>query len=255
MGTNTIRAVVIDDEEKGRRNLKDFLKRYCPNVLIIGEADSAKTGTKLISDSDPELVFLDIEMPGGSGFDLLRSMDSQAFEVIFVTAYDQYGIQAIKFCAIDYLLKPINYLELQGSVNKAAQRIKEKQGNSRLLQLIRNIEAPNQEKRLALPTQQSVEFVEINSIVRCQSDNNYTEFHLANGQKYLVCKTLKEYEEILEEYGFFRPHQSHLINIRFLASYVKSDGGALVMKDGAQVPVSRFKKSEVKQLMSSTFLT
>nr|WP_321412082.1 LytTR family DNA-binding domain-containing protein [uncultured Carboxylicivirga sp.] len=244
-----IKAVIVDDEENGRVNLREILKRYCPSIHIVGEAYSVQSAAELISEKQPNLVFLDIEMPGGNGFELLKALGHQEFEVIFVTAYDHYGIQAIKFSALDYILKPINYLELIEAVNKVEQRLIEKNGNKRLVNLIDNIGSSPRGKRLALPTQNSVEFVEVETIIRCQSDNNYTEFYLNDKRKLMVCKTLKDYEEILQEYGFFRPHQSHLINTRFLESYVKSNGGVLVMKDGVQIPVSRFKKNELKAIL------
>jgi len=246
---NTINAIIVDDEENGRVNLNEILKRYCPSIHIIGEAFSIQSAAELISVKQPNLVFLDIEMPDGNGFDLLKVLSHQDFEVVFVTAYDHYGIQAIKFSALDYILKPINYLELIEAVAKVEQRLAEKHDNRRLGNLIGNMSSSLKDKRLALPTQNSVEFVEVDTIIRCQSDNNYTEFHFNNGRNLLVCKTLKDYEETLAEYGFFRPHQSHLINIKYLVSYIKSDGGVLVMKDGVQVPVSRFKKNEVKALL------
>lgn len=241
-----IKSVIVDDEENGRSNLKEVLKRYCPDVFILSEAASAQEGALIVTQKQPDLVFLDIEMPGGSGFEMLRLLKSREFEVIFITAYDQYGIQAIKFSAIDYILKPINYLDLIEAVNKVQKRLFEKKGNKRLLNLVQNMESAQNDKRLALPTQNSVEFIEVNSIIRCQADNNYTEFHLLGDRKLLVCKTLKEYEEILTDFGFFRPHQSHLINMRYLMSYIKSDGGTLVMRDEVHIPVSRFKKNELK---------
>ncbi len=250
----TIRAVVVDDELNGRKNIVDSLARYCPDVDIIGEANSAISGVELVAKKRPDLVFLDIEMPGGNGFELLKLLSQRDFEVVFVTAYDKYGIQAIKFCAIDYLLKPLNYLDLIAAVNKVADRVSKKQDNIRLMQFVQNMERQTKEKRIALPTMHNVEFVVVDTIIRCQSDNNYTEFYLSDGRKVMVCKTLKEYEDILTDLGFFRPHQSHLINLNYLSAFIKNDGGALKMKDGTLVPVSRFKKNEVKSLFSKTFL-
>ena len=240
-----IKAILVDDEPKSRNNLHDLLQEYCQQVEIVGEAASATEALKLIKQQEPELIFLDIEMPGGSGFDLLKSLNDQNFEVIFVTAFDQYGIQAVKFCAIDYILKPIDIFELSKAVEKAQAQILRKKENRRLVELIANIDRPEDEKRIALPLADKIEFIVVNQIVRLEADGNYTRISMDCKKEYLVCKTLKEYQEILEHHNFLRTHQSHLINCRKIAAYIKTDGGYIAMTDGSSVPISRQKRDEV----------
>jgi two-component system LytT family response regulator len=241
----SIKCIIVDDEPKSRRNLSDLISEYCKQVEIVGEAASAAEALKLLKQVKPDLLFLDIEMPGGSGFDLLKSLNDQQFEVIFVTAFDKYGIQAIKFCAVDYLLKPIDIFELSKAVEKAEEQIHRKKENQRLTELVANIDRPDEEKRLALPLADKIEFVVINRIVRMEADGNYTRIFLDNNKNYMVCKTLKEYQEILDPYDFLRTHQSHLINCKKIAAYVKTDGGYILMDDGGNVPISRQRREEV----------
>ncbi|MBN1767413.1 MAG: response regulator transcription factor [Prolixibacteraceae bacterium] len=245
----SIKCIIVDDEPKSRRNLRDLLNEYCTQVEIVGEAASAAETLKLLKKVQPDLLFLDIEMPGGSGFDLLKSINEQQFEVVFVTAFDKYGIQAIKFCAIDYLLKPIDIFELSKAVDKATDQINRKIENRRLAELVANIDRPDDEKRLALPLADKVEFVMINRIVRMEADGNYTHIYMDDKKAYMVCKTLKEYQEILVSYDFLRTHQSHLINCRKIAAYVKIDGGYILMDDGGNVPISRQRREEVLKLL------
>lgn len=240
-----IKAIVVDDEPKSRKNLRDLLKEYCKQVHIVGEASSATEALKLIKEDQPDLVFLDIEMPGGNGFDLLKSVHNKQFEVIFVTAFDKYGIQAVKCCAIDYLLKPIDIFELSKAVEKAVLQIGMKNENKRLLEFVANMDRPDDEKRLAIPLADKIEFVAINRIVRLEADGNYTRFFIDGKTEFLVCRTLKDYQDILEPYGFIRTHQSHLINSKKISAFVKSDGGYIVMAGGSNVPISRQKREDV----------
>ncbi|MGQ8337403.1 LytR/AlgR family response regulator transcription factor [Sunxiuqinia sp. A32] len=248
----SIKSIIVDDEPKSRSNLRDLLSEYCKQVQIVGEAASAIEALKLVKQVNPDIVFLDIEMPGGSGFDLLKSLNDQQFEVVFVTAFDKYGIQAVKFCAIDYLLKPIDIFELSKAVEKASIQINRKKENQRLAELVANIDRPDEEKRLALPLADKIEFVVINHIVRIEADGNYTRIFIEGSKEYLVCKTLKEYHEILEPYGFIRTHQSHLINCRKISAYVKTDGGYILLDGGGNVPISRQKKEEVLKKIINT---
>jgi two-component system LytT family response regulator len=241
-----LKAILIDDELKSRDNLRQLLLTYCPNVAIIAEAGSAVEALQLIRELNPDLVFLDIEMGEVSGFDLLKLLNGQQnFEVIFVTAFDKYGIQAVKACAIDYLLKPINILELSNAVEKAIIQINPKKENERLKELVANIDRGDDEQKIAIPLSDKIEFLAINKIIRLEAEGNYTHIYLDNKKQYLVCKTLKEYQELLENHNFIRTHQSHLINFRRISAYVKTDGGYIAMEDGSQVPISRQKKDEV----------
>ena len=241
----TLKWIIVDDEPKSRSNLHDLLQEYCPQVGFAGEAASATEALKLIKLKEPDLIFLDIEMPGGSGFDLLKSLNNQNFEVIFVTAFDKYGIQAVKFCAIDYILKPIDIFELSKAVEKAQLQIQRKKENLRLVELVANIDRKEDEKRIALPMADKIEFIAINQIIRLEADNNYTRIFLEGKREYLVCKTLKDYQEVLEPHQFLRTHQSHLINCRKISAYIKTDGGYIAMSDGSSVPISRQRRDEV----------
>jgi len=194
-----IRAIIIDDEQNNIDNLRKLLQNYCPDLTIVDEALNADDAEKIIPEQKPDIVFLDVQLPGKSGFDILKSLPSYSFEIIFVTAFDKYGIQAIKFSAIDYILKPINIEELKMAVSKATEKIKQKKQNlqlENLLQLLKH----NQEKedhRIALPVMKEIRFVKTQDIVRCESSNNYTTFYLVNDEKLTVSKPIYEYEELL----------------------------------------------------------
>jgi two-component system LytT family response regulator len=241
-----IKSIIVDDESKSRNNLKQLLSEYCPAVEVIAEADSAANALILIAELQPDLLFLDIEMGELSGFDLLKLLNGkQTFELIFVTAYDNYGIQAVKACAIDYLLKPINILELSNAVDQAIKQIGPKRENERLKELVANIDRKDDEQKIAVPLADKIEFIAVSKIVRLEAEGNYTHFYLDGQKHFLVCKTLKEYQELLESHQFIRSHQSHLINYRKIAAYIKTDGGYIAMEDGSRVPISRQKREEV----------
>jgi two-component system LytT family response regulator len=246
-----IQAVIIDDEKNNIDNLSGLLQQYCSQVHIAGVAMSADEGAALIRTLNPNLVFLDIQMPGKSGFQMLEELPDLSFEIILITAFDQYGIQAIKFSAVDYLLKPLNIDELKAAVQKAEKRLNEKMQNrelENLLQLIRNREEKAAHK-LALPTVKETRFVHPNEIVRCESSNAYTTFYLLNKEKIVVSKPIYEYEELLADFGFIRCHQSHLVNRTYIRSWVKEDGGYLMLDNGDEVPVSRSKKDNITQAL------
>jgi two-component system LytT family response regulator len=241
-----ISTILIDDEARSRQNLRQLLGEYCPDIDIIAEASSATEALALIGRHQPDLLFLDIEMGELSGFDLLRMLQTpQTFELIFVTAFDRYGIQAVKACAIDYLLKPINIVELCNAVNKASRQIGPKKENEKLRELMANIDRRDEDQRIAVPLADKIEFIPVSKILRLEAEGNYTHFYLDEGKHHLVCRTLKEYQELLERHQFIRTHQSHLINFKKIAAYVKKDGGYISMEDGSTVPISRQKKDEV----------
>jgi two-component system LytT family response regulator len=247
----SIRALIVDDELNNRENLQALLSEYCKNVEVVGLADSVDSAFRIIQSLKPDLVFLDIKMPEKDGFKLLESLNKIHFEVIIVTAYNQYAIQAIKFCAIDYLLKPIDIIELSNAVDHVSQRLDQKQENERLKELIGHLNNKNSSSKIGLASQNRVDFVEIARIVRCEADNNYTHVFLENREKMLISKTLKEFEELLKDHGFIRLHQSHLINSAYIKSYQKSDGGYITMNDGTTIPISRTKKNEIIALIKS----
>lgn len=246
-----ITAVLIDDEMNNVDNLHQLLRRHCPEVQVLATALNAEEGRQIILEHQPELVLLDIEMPGKNGFDLLRSLPQYDFEVIFVTAYDQYGIQAVKFAAIDYILKPINPDELQIAINKVIAKNRSKKHNLQLENFIRIFQQQKEDQRIALPTQKETRFIATGDIIRCESFNNYTSFILVNSEKIMVSKPIYEYEELLGNYGFIRCHQSHLVNKKYIKSLKKEDGGYLLMENGEQIPVSRAKKDFVSDALKN----
>lgn len=240
-----IRAIIVEDEKSNRENLAKILAEYCSSVEIVALCSSAVEGRKAISELQPDLVFLDIEMPGGNGFSMLESLTQIDFEVIFVTAFDHYGIKAVKFCALDYLLKPIDLLELTQAVEKVEQRLAEKSENLRMKTMLSNQKSKLANPKIAIPLSDKIEFVEISSIVRCEGDGNYTNFFLKNGDRIIASKTLKEFDELLSDYNFLRVHQSHLINLNEVKSYIKTDGGYIKMKDDSTVSIARLRREMV----------
>jgi len=244
-----IRAILIDDEPNNLQNLKTLLATYCSEVTVIGEAASARQGIELINLLNPELVFLDIEMPGQSGFDLLAKLQNIRFEVIFVTAYNNYALKAIKFNALDYILKPIDIEELVVAADHARQRLSDKSQLEFTRLAFQNLQLPRKNKRIALASTDKIEFFDVGSIICCLGENNYTRFFFDDGESRLVSRPLSEYEDLLAEFDFIRVHKSHLVNGTKISSFVKKDGGYLVTTDGYSIPVSRRKKDELLDRM------
>lgn len=247
-----MKAIIIDDEPANVNNLRTLLTKYCEQVDVIGSANSNSEAMLLFEVDKPELVFLDIQLDNDTGFNLLNLLPKRDFEVIFVTAFDSYGIQAIKFAALDYLLKPIDIDELVAAVEKAEAKLKDKQYTKQLDFLINHIKKDSLVPlKIALPLQKEIKYVLVKSIVRCEAEGTYTFFHLDNGEKILVSKVLKEYADLLENNGFIRTHQSHLVNLSFVSSWLKEDGGMLLMENGKKIPVSRPQKDRVKSALVS----
>lgn len=234
-------ALIIDDEKNGRENLSGLIKSHCPQIKMVGEANSVTQAIREIQEKQPQLIFLDIEMPGGNGFQLLEHFKDFPFEVIFVTAYDNYAIKAIRFSASDYILKPINLNELIAAIDKVSQRISNQDENQRIRQLYQNTLHPANPK-IGLPTVDRVEFVEVKSIIRCQGESNYTHLYFTDKKPLLVAKSLIEFEELLAEYGFIRIHKTHLVNLHHVCSFTKNDGGILNLSNGDSVCISRRRK-------------
>ena len=244
-----IRSIIIDDERHSRATLRNLLAEYCNNVVIVGEAEGYKSGVEMIREHNPDLIFLDIQMPDGNGFRVLEDTRDMDFEVIFTTAYDSFAIKAFKYSALDYLLKPIDALELQNSVDKVNES-KTTDTNPGIEMLLKSIQEKKSPDKLVLSTFEGMHVVNINEIIRCQSDDYYTRFFFLDSKEILVSKTLKEYEQILTEHNFIRPHKSHLINVSYIKSYIKTDGGHIILTDGSQIPVSRRKKEMVLQILN-----
>lgn len=236
-----IKVIIIDDEKKNLEYLKNLIVDNFADIHVAGTAQSAIEGFKIINSLKPDLVFLDIQMPGGSGFEFLESLTEINFEVIFVTAFDRYALNAIKFSALDYLLKPVNKADLEVAINKARLKASQKAENLRLRNLIDN-SSRSKPRRLALASSGRIEFIPVEEILRCQGESNYTRFFLSGKKEMLVSQTLGDYESMLRELGFFRVHQSHLVNLEHVESFIRGDGGYLLMKDKSTVPVSKSKR-------------
>jgi len=238
-----LNAVVIDDENNALEVLEIQLTRFCKDVNVVTTCKGGEKGIAAIKKFRPDVVFLDIEMPHVNGFDVIKATEGYHYEVIFTTAYDQFAIRAFKFSALDYLLKPIDIIELQTAV----ERVKSKKGEYNLAQKIQalsqQLHAPNRmTERIALPLGDAMQFVLPDEILRCESDSNYTHIFLANGKKVTLAKTLKEIEENINGRPFFRIHQSHLVNINHISKYIKGDNAYVIMKDSTQIGISRNKK-------------
>lgn len=242
-----MKAVIIDDEPDCVRLLGLQLKIYCPQIDVVAECTASEEGMEAIRSKNPDLVFLDIEMPRMNGFQLLEIVGEINFAVIFITAYDKFAIKAFKFSAIDYLLKPTDASDLQRAVQKAESSFKVQSAQINLLrQHLYNpkINKPFPEK-IALPFQNGVVFAELKNVLYCQANDNYTYFFLAGSQKHLVSKTLRNIQDILEERNFLRVSRTHLVNLDHIVRFVKGEGCYLVMSDGATIPVAKSQKEKL----------
>jgi len=236
-------TLVIDDEPDAVNFITSIIGEYCPDLEVKGKAHNVKDGVQLIKDIKPELVFLDVEMPNGTGFDLLSYFPEKNFDVVFITAFNHYAIKAIKFSAVDYILKPINISEFIESVNKIIHKRKTNPyfGNENFEALLENLRTSNP-SRLVIPTSDGKEYLNPKDIIRIEADRSYSWFFINNKRKILVSKHLKEFQDLLSDRNFFRPHNSHLINLDFVKKFVRNDGGYIEMTDGSQVPISRNRK-------------
>lgn len=243
-----MKALIIDDEKKGRETLQTLLEKYCPGVQVAACGTDADEGYELILKHKPEIVFLDIEMPNGSGFSLLEKFDKINFQVIFTTAYETYAVRAIKHHALDYLLKPIDIDELKKAVESAQSAT----GSTTTARYGEFIKDRRQDiiSRIALPIKEGIVYLTISEIIRIESDGSYSTFYVQDGKKYVVSKNLKEYEDLLPVKQFFRSHKSHLINIKKVKKYLRTDGYFAEMDDGSMIEISRRKKDEFLQLMN-----
>jgi len=245
-----LRAIVIDDIDTIRKKNIDVIRANCPNIAIIGEADSVESGIALIRQILPDIVFLDVEMPDGTGFDLLQRLKPIQFRVIFITGFEDFAIRAFRFSAIDYLLKPLDPQELVEAVRKAEESLGNEMIELRLNTLFSNLERPKNLQKLILKTATKIYSVNVQDIVNCEADRNYTTFYFINAPKLVVSTTLKEYEMMLKPFDFFRSHQSHLINMGYFDHFIKSEGGnTIVMKNKQRIPLAIRKKEEFLALI------
>ncbi|MEM7102537.1 MAG: response regulator [Bacteroidota bacterium] len=243
-----IKAIIIDDEENSRITLNNMLENYCSDVEVIEMANSVPNGVKAIQKHAPDVIFLDIEMPVHNGFELFEFLPDMKSEVIFTTAYDQYAIRAFKFSAVDYLLKPIDLEELRSAIDRIKEKKTSTVENEKFQVLQENIRYPF--RKLGLPTVEGYTFIKLQNIIRCEADSNYTMFHALDGEKILVPKTLKEYENLLEGFNFLRVHRSHIINLDHIKKYTKTRIPSVTMIDGATIAISLKKKDELLQKLA-----
>ena len=236
-----MKVAIIDDESPMRDNMKALLQKHVIEVKVLGEAGGVVDGLDLLSSINPDVLFLDVEMKDGTGFDLISRYGKPDFQIIFVTGHDKYAIKAFKYSAIDYLLKPVDPTELKKALEKVIRKTAFEQ-EKLITNFLDNNEKQIQDRNIVLKDADSVYLVAIKEIIRCQSDNNYTTFFLEDGRKLMVSRTLKEYERLFDDQHFFRVHQSHLINLDFFSRYEKRDGGIVFMKDDSKIPVASRKK-------------
>jgi two-component system, LytTR family, response regulator len=244
-----LRAIILEDEPQCRETLEILLQRHCPEVTVAGVASTIEAGELLWKQEKPCLVFLDVEMPGGNAFSLLKKVEHKQTQIVFTTAHEKYAIQAIKSSALDFLLKPINKDDLIAAVNKAKESI---QPEGKVKNLLHNINFPNDNHRIAVASSKEIEFVNISEICYCKAKANHSEVFLKDGRMIASSKPLKDYEDILGHYNFFRIHHSILVNLKLVKKYLKGDGGFAEMADGTQIEVSTRRKAEFLNHLKET---
>ncbi len=248
-----LKIFIAEDETKSLNSIKNIIENYCPETTLSGYAQTVEDAVLFLSENTVDIVLLDVNFPDGTGFDILKRLKYCEFNIIFITAYEEFAIQAIKFSAADYLLKPVNPKELIASIQKLQKKNKtELQNNLMVETLFANLNiAKKKIEKIALKTAERILVVEIKDIIRCESDSSYTTVFLTKNRKVVVSKPLKEYDEMLSDCGFIRPHKSHLINVNYIQSYEKSGGGYLVLKDRTNIPVSLRKKDFVIKTLNN----
>ena len=248
-----IRTVVIEDEEHSRRMLLAMLQEHCRQINVVAEADSVETGLAAIAELKPQLVFLDIELKSTTSFEILEQLPEINFELVFTTGFDHYALKAIKFCAIDYLLKPIDLNELRVAVAKAEKRLNREYLNKNLEVLVNNLKSSSQNNhKIALSTLEGLLFVNVSDIIYCESSGPYTKFILKQADRIVTSRHLKEYENMLSGYEFFRIHKSYLVNLREIKKYVRGEGGQLIMSNGDALSVSKQRKEDFLNIYSGS---
>lgn len=241
-----LKAILVDDEKASRDSLRHFIGKYCPSVDILGEADGVKSALQLIASKRPEVVFLDIEMPFGNAFDLLDQVEEINFEVIFVTAFSDYAVKALNMSASYYIMKPVDIDELTQAVAKVIENRDAQRELVHARILSENVRTENaQMEKVVLPLIDGFEIIRVSEILYCKANDNFTEFYLTNGQKKMICKSLKFYEELLSSHDLLRIHKSHMINLQYLSRYKKGKGGSVILSDGTELDVAVSKKAEL----------
>ena len=247
-----LKTILIDDETRCLEALAIELNEYCPQVKIIDKCTSAKDGLLSIKKNKPDLIFLDIEMPWMNGFEMLDVIEEIDFEIIFVTAYDKFAVRAFRVSAMDYILKPAGQKELKEAVDKVLEKKSDYISKDHLQTLLENIKNPSSANpKVAFPKKDGIEFIACLDVIHCQADDNYCHLILQGAKNVLLAKSIKHIEGMLKDYGFFRIHQSHLINLSHLKTFMKSDGGYVIMDNGDQLRVSRLKKEELLEVVKN----
>ena len=242
-----IKVIIIDDEAKARKAIAGILAKHPHEIAVVAEADSVRAGIEAIHQFKPDLILLDIQLSDGTGFDLVKQLGNVDVKIIFITAHDNFAIHAFKFNAIDYILKPINPPELMTAIQKANESIRKENMTLKLNSLLSNFE--KEEKTIVLKTAEALHVVPVKDIIRCEADGNYTLFYFVNGNKLLVSRSLKEFDELLTGYNFFRTHNAHLINLHYLERCDRTKGGMAFMKDNSSVPVALARKQQLLELL------
>ncbi|MCB0496976.1 MAG: response regulator transcription factor [Cyclobacteriaceae bacterium] len=244
-----ITAVIVDDEKGARTTLRSMLELYCHDVTLLGEADSIDSALPLIWEKDPDIIFLDIEMPQGSGFDLINKLKDIDSKVVFTTAYSKYALKAIKASAFDYLLKPIDVGELKETIAKSKSKIAENWPEASSSNYQETFQNGALIKKLAIPSSEGYDIVNVEDILFCEGNRNYTALYLQDKKTLVASKTLKEYERLLKNTNFVRVHQKYLVNFDYVVKYIKGRGGILVLTDGKQIPISQNKRANLNHIL------
>ena len=250
-------CIIVDDEPQNQRVLEIMIDQFCPDVEVLAKASSVSEAVELISKHSPNIVFLDVEMPNGNGFTLFEKIPDPSFFVIFTTAHADYAIKAIKFAALDYLLKPISLSELRGAVHAAGLKMLEsgsfKESNSKRIEVLNSNKGGSSFNfnKIALPTHEGIEFFKLKDILRCEADRAYCRFYLVDGKRILVSNSLSEYENIMESANFFRVHKSNMVNVDHITKYIKGSGGQVILSDNSLVNVSVRKKDELLKILAN----
>jgi two-component system LytT family response regulator len=246
-----LRAIIIDDQEDIRDLNRKLLNANFPDIEIVGEADGVDSGLELILKSNPDLVLLDIEIKGGTGFNILQKVRPYNFMVIFITAFDEFAIKAIKFSAIDYILKPVNETEFCAAIENAISTYENNKVAMQVQNLLDHVENKDKNRKIVLRTMESIFLVNLEEVLYCESDNSYTTFYLSDGKQILVSKGIKEYEQMLSPYRFFRPHQRYLVNLNHVERIDKNDGGSIILKNKVSIPISHRRKQTLMDFLKS----
>lgn len=243
-----LKAIIIEDEQASRETLRNYLAKYCPDVTVLAEAGDIREGLAAIKRNNPDILFLDVEMPYGNAFDLLEQIEEVRFETVFVTAYSNYALKALNFSAAYYILKPIDIDELVKAVEKIKESVEKNKELIHTKVLIENIKIENKQlQKIVLPLIDGFEVASVKDILRCEAQDNFTCFHFLGGKKQLICRTLKFYESLLTDFDFIRVHKSHLVNFQYIKQYKKGKGGQIIMEDGKAVDVSPERKKDLME--------